>query len=475
MAKKRKKIQEPEEEIIDDDDDDDPIPSRPVEQLNQTLMNPQTPYPPYPQTALNNGYGAQNMPPGSPFGQGQNGFPPPAGNPMQSPFGNNVSQNAPGSPFGGAPGNGAPPPPWGQAPVFAPPNPYQSSPPANIVNPVPSSYSVPQNALVHPEQANMHASSEIIDDDDEDEIEEIEEEEEEVVEEKPKKKKGFFGGGSSKPKAKDKDKKDKGKDKKEKDNKKDAAKSKGKPVSKKSKKESEEPESDEIEIDENNTDPTDGKHVSKKNDPKDPFRPPKMATQTAMAISWAVNAASFRGFMCFMLSICLILLSLAFALFVIVHQDVVYLSLDSENRPTYVTAQVGAVPNHETMVRDFIYNAFIGDVSTMQENIAKASALMTPTASSLFFEKYWKLSMERMRTDNLVQTMVIQSIKTTELTAEGMTIVASCARQWSTKDTRIQTGRVNITFKIINTNTFTAQNPWGMSIDGIEYQGSTVK
>lgn len=206
-------------------------------------------------------------------------------------------------------------------------------------------------------------------------------------------------------------------------------------------------------------------------DTKDPFRPPTQATQTALALSWAASAASFRGFVIFLLSLCLTVVCLAFAVFVLVHQDVVFLSIDADARPTYITAEMGAVPSHETMVRDFIYNGFIGDTTTIKNNVERAQAMMTQTASALFYEKYWKALIENMSANGLVQTMVVQSIETVEMKPDKFTVKATCVRQYSKFNTRIQSSKSFLTLEIVKTGVYTKQNPWGMSIDGIEYTG----
>ena len=206
-------------------------------------------------------------------------------------------------------------------------------------------------------------------------------------------------------------------------------------------------------------------------DTKDPFRPPAQATQTALALSWAASAASFRGTVIFLLSICLTVVCLAFAVFVLVHQDVVFLSIDDDARPTYITAEMGAVPSHETMVRDFIYNGFIGDASNIKNNVERAQAMMTQTASALFYEKYWKALIQNMESNGLVQSMVIQSIETTDMKPDKFTVKAVCVRQYSNFKTRIQTSKSFLTLEIVKTGVYTKQNPWGMSVDGIEYTG----
>lgn len=206
-------------------------------------------------------------------------------------------------------------------------------------------------------------------------------------------------------------------------------------------------------------------------DTKDPFRPPAQATQTALALSWAASAASFRGTVIFLLSICLTVVCLAFAVFVLVHQDVVFLSIDDDARPTYITAEMGAVPSHETMVRDFIYNGFIGDASNIKNNVERAQAMMTQTASALFYEKYWKALIQNMESNGLTQSMVIQSIETTDMKPDKFTVKAVCVRQYSNFKTRVQTSKSFLTLEIVKTGVYTKQNPWGMSVDGIEYTG----
>ena len=215
--------------------------------------------------------------------------------------------------------------------------------------------------------------------------------------------------------------------------------------------------------------PKDGREETE--DTKDPFRPPSQATQTALALSWAASAASFRGTVIFLLSICLTVVCLAFAVFVLVHQDVVFLSIDDDARPTYITAEMGAVPSHETMVRDFIYNGFIGNASNIKSNVERAQAMMTQTASALFYEKYWKALIQNMESNGLVQSMVIQSIETTDMKPDKFTVKAVCVRQYSNFKTRIQTSKSFLTLEIVKTGVYTKQNPWGMSVDGIEYTG----
>ena len=188
-------------------------------------------------------------------------------------------------------------------------------------------------------------------------------------------------------------------------------------------------------------------------DTKDPFRPPAQATQTALALS------------------CLTVVCLAFAVFVLVHQNVVFLSIDDDARPTYITAEMGAVPSHETMVRDFIYNGFIGDASNIKNNVERAQAMMTQTASALFYEKYWKALIQNMESNGLTQSMVIQSIETTDMKPDKFTVKAVCVRQYSNFKTRVQTSKSFLTLEIVKTGVYTKQNPWGMSVDGIEYTG----
>ena len=201
------------------------------------------------------------------------------------------------------------------------------------------------------------------------------------------------------------------------------------------------------------------------------FDVPDGVSQMALSVSALYSAASFRAFVSVILVLANIFLSMAFLVFILVHKDVVYLSVDGEGRPSWMSANMGAVPLHETMVKDFVYTAFIADGNNVESQVAKARALMDPNAASIFYEQYWKQMINSMRQDRLVMSMVIQDIKTTKMTAEYFTVEVTATRMYSSASRPVQTSKATLTLTIRKTDVFTRQNPWGMSIDSVIYTG----
>lgn len=201
------------------------------------------------------------------------------------------------------------------------------------------------------------------------------------------------------------------------------------------------------------------------------FDVPDGVSQMALSVSALYSAASFRAFVSVILVAANVFLSLAFLVFILVHKDVVYLSVDGEGRPSWMSANMGAVPLHETMVKDFVYTAFIADGNNVESQVAKARNLMDPNAASIFYEQYWKQMINSMRQDRLVMSMVIQDIKTTKMTMEYFTVEVTATRMYSSASRPVQTSRATLTLTIRKTDVFTRQNPWGMSIDSVIYTG----
>lgn len=202
------------------------------------------------------------------------------------------------------------------------------------------------------------------------------------------------------------------------------------------------------------------------------FDYPDQASQMALSVSALYSACSFRGFVSVILVVANMLLAGAFMVFVLVHKDVVYLQIDHEGRPSWMSANMGAVPLHETMVKDFVYTAFISDASTVQKQIEKARGLMEPNAAAIFYEQYWKQMVESMQKDRLVMSMVINNITTKSMSADYFTVEVSAIRMYSSATKPVQQSRATLILTIKRTGTYTVRNPWGMSIEGIQYQGS---
>lgn len=194
-----------------------------------------------------------------------------------------------------------------------------------------------------------------------------------------------------------------------------------------------------------------------------------IASPAAASISWAASAASFRGLLAVLSIIANLILALSFAIYVMTHTNVVYLTLDSDGRPSFANVQVSALPNHEVMVRDFVTKAFTGDASAMRTNIAEAKKLMTQNAAELFENKYWKSLVDAMTQDGVVQNLIVKTIETVDMSSDFYTIKVVARRMMSSQTQPYRQRDVTIDIKIQKTGKYTEANPWGMSIVGVQF------
>jgi len=202
---------------------------------------------------------------------------------------------------------------------------------------------------------------------------------------------------------------------------------------------------------------------------KDKFSNNDIASPAGASISWAASAAAFRGLLAFILAIANVVLAISFMIYVITHKNVIYLTLDNEGRPSFAVAHATAVPNHEVMIRDFVSKAFTGDATTMGANVEAAKKLMTQNAAELFTNKYWKSLQETMVKDGVIQNLIIQSVTTVDMTVEFFTVKVVARRMMSSQNQPYRQRTVNIDIKIQKTGKYTEDNPWGMSIVGIQF------
>ena len=179
------------------------------------------------------------------------------------------------------------------------------------------------------------------------------------------------------------------------------------------------------------------------------------------AWGWAAAAARFRGFMCVVLSVCLIA-SIGLTL-IIAKEKKIIVGITESGRPE-VLERVERSINIELFCREINGLLFSYGPGTIEENFQRSVRYFTPEFHSAYAIKLGKQFTDLVKENGVVQVSTVIDVKVQDLSETGLTAIVDTSRLKS--DTIIKrTTSDKVTLRMnVERGAITTLNPWGLYV-----------